>query len=161
MIDIDVVAIQQQSYSIISLPFLIRFFEQNNKKYEIICNLFFSLLGYDLSGMGEGLYKPPSREKSEDLRSRTYEKFQAIIASAVANTEGNGDNTYLLLGPIGTGAFANDIQTIAEIFADILDKPLMDSKKPIRYAFDRIWFVSIDNLDVFDKEFKKRNIIVI
>ncbi len=114
-----------------------------------------SLLGYDISGTGEGLYKPPSREKPEDLQARTYQKFQAIIASAVANTEGNGKDTYLLLGPIGTGAFANDMQMIAEIFRKILNDSLMDSKKPIRYAFDQIWFVSIDKLDVFVKEFKK------
>ncbi len=119
---------------------------------DVIC---FVLLGYDLSGMGEGLYKPPSREKPEDLRDRTYQKFQAIIASAVANTEGDGKDTYLLLGPIGTGAFANDMQMIAEIFSQILNEPLMDSKKPIRYAFDQIWFVSIDNLDIFAKQFKK------
>ncbi|CAF3868655.1 unnamed protein product [Rotaria sp. Silwood2] len=104
--------------------------------------------------MGEGLYKPPSYEKIEDLRDRTYKKIQAIIASAVANTEGNGKDTYLLLGPIGTGAFANDITMIAEIFSEILNGPLMDSEKPIRYAFDKIWFVSIDNLDVFADKFK-------
>ncbi|CAF4704311.1 unnamed protein product [Rotaria sp. Silwood1] len=109
---------------------------------------------YDLSGMGEGLYKPPSYEKIEDLRDRTYQKFQAIVASAVANTEGNGENTYLLLGPIGTGAFANDMKMIAEIFSKILNEPLMGSNNPIRYAFDQIWFVSIDNLDVFAREFE-------
>jgi hypothetical protein len=119
---------------------------------DVIC---FILLGYDLSGMGEGLYKPPSREKTEDFRTRTYEKFQAIIASAVANTEGNGKDTYLLLGPIGTGAFANNIQMIAEIFSQILNEPLMNSNKPIRYAFDKIWFVSTDSLVVFAEEFQK------
>jgi hypothetical protein len=113
------------------------------------------LIGYDLSGMSEGLYKPPSREKSDDFYNRTYQKFQAIIASAVANTEGNGKDTYLLLGPIGTGAFANSMQTIAEIFSKILNEPLMDSEKSIRYAFDQIWFVSIDSLDVFAKIFKE------
>jgi hypothetical protein len=106
--------------------------------------------------MGEGLYKPPSRERPEDLRSRTYQKFQSIIASAVANTEGNGKDTYLLLGPIGTGAFANDIRMIAELFAKILNEPLMDSKGPIRFAFDQIWFVSTDSLDTFAEEYKKK-----
>jgi hypothetical protein len=125
-----------------------------SKTYSRWFDLFF-LLGYDLSGMSEGLYKPPSREKTEELRDRTYQKFQAIIASAVANTEGNGKDTYLLLGPIGTGAFANEIQMIAEIFSRILNEPLMDSKKPIRYAFEQIWFVSTDSLDVFAIEFKK------
>jgi len=47
------------------------------------------------------------------------------------------------------------MQMIAEIFRKILNDSLMDSKKPIRYAFDQIWFVSIDKLDVFVKEFKK------
>ena len=115
----------------------------------------FLFLGYDLSGMGEGLYKPPSRENTEELYKRTYEKFQAIIASAVANSEDNGGNTYLLLGPIGTGAFSNDIKMIAEIFAKILNEPLMDSTKAIKHAFDQIWFVSIDSLDAFHEEFEK------
>jgi len=131
----------------------VRFFQDQSKR-ERTADLIVAAC-YDLSGMGEGLYKPPSREKTEDLRDRIYQKFQAIIASAVANTEGNGKDTYLLLGPIGTGAFANDMQMIAEIFSKILNEPLMDSKEAIRYAFDQIWFVSIDDLDVFTKEFKK------
>ena len=106
--------------------------------------------------MNEGLYKLPSFEKTEELRTRVYEKFQAIIASAVANTEENGKDTYLLLGPIGTGAFGNDIRMIAEIFSKILNEPLMDSEGPIKYAFEQIWFVSIDTLDVFAKEFKNK-----
>lgn len=109
-------------------------------------------LGYDLSGMGEGLYKPPSRAKSDELIERTRDKFKAIIASAVANTEGDGSRTCLLLGPIGTGAFANDPHMIAKIFSEILNAPLMGSTKAIRYAFDQIWFVSIDDLNVFQKE---------
>ncbi|CAF4565270.1 unnamed protein product [Rotaria socialis] len=106
---------------------------------------------YDLSGMGEGLYKPPSREKYQELYDHTYQKFQAIIASAVANTHGNGQDTYLLLGPIGTGAFANDMKMVAGIFSKILNAQLMDSEQAIRYAFDQIWFVSIDNLESFKK----------
>ncbi|CAF1230464.1 unnamed protein product [Rotaria sordida] len=129
----------------------VRFFQEISEK-ERITDLIVAAC-YDLSGMGEGLYKPPSHEKIDDLRARTYQKFQAIIASAVANTEGNGKDTYLLLGPIGTGAFSNDMKMIAELFSTILNEPLMDSGKPIRYAFDQIWFVSIDNLDVFVTEF--------
>lgn len=106
-----------------------------------------------MSGIGEGLYKAPSHAMPEDLRQRTSEKFQAIIAAAVANTEGNGENTYLLLGPIGTGAFANDIRLTAELFSEILNGQLMDSKKAIRYAFKEIWFVSIDELNVFKDVF--------
>jgi hypothetical protein len=105
--------------------------------------------------MGEGLYKPPSRVKVEELRDRTYQKFQAIIASAVANTEGNGENTYLLLGPIGTGAFANDVKMIAELFSKVLNEPLMDSNKPIKHAFKEIWFVSTGKPDEFAKEFSR------
>jgi hypothetical protein len=116
----------------------------------------FSILGYDLSGVGEGLYKPPSREKYEEIRDRTCQKLRAVIASAVANTEGDGKDTYLLLGPIGTGAFANDIRMIAELFAKILNEPLMDSKGPIRFAFDQIWFVSTDSLHTFAEEYKKK-----
>ncbi|CAF1488094.1 unnamed protein product, partial [Adineta steineri] len=96
----------------------VRFFqnpEQEEPLQERVTDLIVAAC-YDLSGAGEGLYKPPSREMRDpvrneepsDLYNRTYQKFQAIIASAVANTEGDGSNTYLLLGPIGTGAFGND-----------------------------------------------------
>lgn len=66
------------------------------------------------------------------------------MAAAVANTIGDGGNTYLLLGPIGTGAFGNKVEYIAEVFRQVLDMPMMNSKGPIRYAFEHIWFVSID-----------------
>lgn len=114
-------------------------------------------LGYDLSGMGEGLYKPPSRQLKEELEQRTQEKFRSIIASAVANS--NGENVYLLLGPIGTGAFSNDMRMIARLFAKVLNEPLMDSQKPIKYAFEQIWFVSTDKLTVFQEEFVKNDSI--
>ena len=80
--------------------------------------------------------------------------MQAIIASAVANTEGDGRKTYLLLGPIGTGAFHNDMKMIAELFYEILNNPLMHSKGPIRYAFEQIWFVSIGSLQIFQEVFE-------
>lgn len=111
-----------------------------------------------MSGMGEGLYKPPSYGNREELRKRTYEKFQATIASAVANTKDDGKDTYLLLGPIGTGAFANNIEMIAEIFSEILNHPLMDSENAIRYAFDKIWFVSIDSLSLFAEKFPQKTV---
>lgn len=109
--------------------------------------------GYDLSGIGEGLYKAPAGAEPISLRDRTLQKFQAIIGAAVANTEGNGQDTYLLLGPIGTGAFNNGMKMIAELFSQVLNSPLMDSKKAIRHAFKEIWFVSIDDLSIFQKEF--------
>ncbi|CAF1504091.1 unnamed protein product [Adineta steineri] len=112
---------------------------------------------YDLSGAGEGLYKPPSHGDYVDLYDRTKQKFRAIIASAVANTEGDGSSTCLLLGPIGTGAFGNDEDMIAEIFCEILNNPLMGSKEAIRYAFEQIWFVSIDRLDVFEEVFAEKD----
>ncbi|CAF1489354.1 unnamed protein product [Adineta steineri] len=136
----------------------VRFFRENPEQekppQERVTDLIVAAC-YDLSGAGEGLYKPPSREMCNDLYDRTKQKFQAIIASAVANTEGDGSKTCLLLGPIGTGAFGNDERMIAEIFCEILNQPLMGSEKAIRYAFEQIWFVSVDTLDVFAEEFQK------
>jgi hypothetical protein len=66
------------------------------------------------------------------------------MSAAVANTIGSGENTYLLLGPIGTGAFGNDVKAIGEVFREVLKMPMMQSTKPIRYAFGNIWFVSTD-----------------
>ncbi len=71
-------------------------------------------------------------------------KFQAFMAAAVANTVGDGSNTYLLLGPIGTGAFGNDVEFIAGVFRDVLEMEMMNSGRPIRYAFENIWFVSTE-----------------
>ena len=119
-------------------------------------------LGYDLSSAKQGLYRLPSPLNKDELRSRTKQKLQAVVASAVANTEGKGEregggaNTYLLLGPIGTGAFGNDIEMIAELFSEILNQPLMGSEGPIRYAFEEIWFVSIDSLVEFKAKFETR-----
>ncbi|CAF3692317.1 unnamed protein product [Rotaria sp. Silwood1] len=104
---------------------------------------------YDVSGVGEGLYEPPSKTDEYQMRTRTLQKFRAIIASAVANTEGSGKNTYLLLGPIGTGAFGNSEKMIAQLFNEVLNGSLMGSIEAIRYAFEQIWFVSTDNLDIF------------
>ena len=86
-------------------------------------------------------------------RRKNSAKFRAFIAAAVANTEGDGRNTYLLLGPIGTGAFGNDVKRIGEVFRQTLDTPMMGSKRPIRYAFEHIWFVSTDRWK--NEEFKK------
>ncbi|CAF1521174.1 unnamed protein product [Adineta ricciae] len=108
---------------------------------------------YDLTG-ARGLYRLPSPHDEADIRSRTFRKFRAIIASAVTNSEKDGSDTYLLLGPIGTGAFNNSMEMIASLFAEVLNNSLMNSDGPIRYAFDKIWFVSPANLDVFKKTFE-------
>ena len=113
-------------------------------------------IGYDLSSSKEGLYQPPSAQDTSKIRSRTLEKFQAMIASAVANTEGDGKNTYLLLGAIGTGAFANDKQMIAELFYEVLNNSLMNSREAIKYAFDQIWFVSTGSLQTFEEVFRQK-----
>lgn len=72
---------------------------------------------------------------------------------------GDGKNTYLLLGPIGTGAFGNDVQRIGEVFHQVLESSMMGSTGPIRYAFAHIWFVSTDRWknDVFRNIFTKLN----
>lgn len=69
-------------------------------------------------------------------------KFCAFIAAAAANTVGDGKTTYLLLGPIGTGAFGNDVKSIGEAFYQALNSTMLGSQRPIRYAFEHIWFVS-------------------
>ncbi|CAF3800356.1 unnamed protein product [Rotaria sordida] len=100
---------------------------------------------------GSELYDNP--RTPEELKKNNLAKFRAFMAAAVANTIGDGSNTYLLLGPIGTGAFGNDVEDIAECFRDVLEMPMMNSTRPIRYAFSNIWFVSIDDWknDIFHK----------
>ena len=73
--------------------------------------------------------------------------------AAVANTKGDGSNTYLLLGPIGTGAFGNETRDIGYAFREVLSSQMMGSKGPIRNAFANIWFVSIDKWknDIFEQ----------
>jgi hypothetical protein len=75
------------------------------------------------------------------------------MSAAVANTVGDGSNTYLLLGPIGTGAFGNDVEEIGKVFRDVLEMKMMNSSKPIRYAFEHIWFVSTEGWknDIFQQ----------
>jgi len=131
----------------------VRFFLDNRKEEGRLTDLIVAAC-YDISGASEGLYETPSSTGDNELYKRTLEKFRAIIASAVANTEGTGKNTYLLLGPIGTGAFGNDQKMIAELFSEVLNNSLMDSSKPIRYAFEEIWFVSIGSLEAFEQVFE-------
>ncbi|CAF0789125.1 unnamed protein product [Rotaria sordida] len=131
----------------------VRFFQKQSNKGRLTDLIVAA--SYDLSPSGEGLYKPPSFKDKQQISCRIRQKFQTLIASAVANTEGDGNNTYLLLGPIGTGAFANDKQMIAELFFEILNNPFMNSKQAIRYAFEQIWFVSSNSLHTFEKVFKE------
>ncbi|CAF3373876.1 unnamed protein product [Rotaria sp. Silwood2] len=100
---------------------------------------------------GHELYQNPRNK--DDWEKKNLAKFRAFIAAAVANTIGDGKNTYLLLGPIGTGAFGNDVKRIGEVFRKALNSPMMGSKELIRYSFEHIWFVSIDQWK--NEEFKK------
>ncbi|CAF1928026.1 unnamed protein product [Rotaria magnacalcarata] len=101
------------------------------------------------------LYRNP-KNKTE-WKETTLAKFHAFIAAAVANTKGDGSNTYLLLGPIGTGAFGNDVQDIAKLFREILQSKIMGSNGPIRQAFSNIWFVCTDawKNEIFEEIFSK------
>ncbi|CAF1017303.1 unnamed protein product [Adineta steineri] len=89
----------------------------------------------------------------EEWITNNVAKFRAFIAAAVANTIGDGSNTYLLLGPIGTGAFGNDVTHIGYVFRDVLRSEMMGSDGPIRNAFENIWFVSTDKWknELFEK----------
>ncbi|CAF1525625.1 unnamed protein product, partial [Rotaria sp. Silwood1] len=85
---------------------------------------------------GRELYQNPRNK--DDWEKKNLAKFRAFIAAAVANTIGDGKNTYLLLGPIGTGAFGNDVKRIGEVFRKALNSPMMGSKGSIRHAFEHI-----------------------
>lgn len=86
-------------------------------------------------------------------KRKTTSKFRAFIAAAVANTVGDGKNTYLLLGPVGTGAFGNNVEWIGQVFYQTLNSAMMGSQGAIRYAFEHIWFVSTDRWK--NEEFEK------
>ncbi|CAF3419699.1 unnamed protein product, partial [Rotaria sp. Silwood2] len=110
----------------------IRFFDsESNERYRLADMLVSAC--YCLNG--SELYDNP---RNSELRKNNLAKFRAFMAAAVANTIGDGSNTYLLLGPIGTGAFGNDVDDIAECFRDVLEMPMMNSKGAIRYAFGDI-----------------------
>ncbi|UJR20300.1 hypothetical protein I4U23_023431 [Adineta vaga] len=117
----------------------IRFFDQKSTRIRKADMLVSAC--YCLSGSPQ-LYENP--EDTDMVISNTVEKFRAFIAAAVANTKGDGSNTYLLLGPIGTGAFANDTRDIAYTFRKVLSSKMMGSTGPIANAFGNIWFVSTD-----------------
>lgn len=106
---------------------------------------------YDLTGE-HGLHPPPEKGK-ESIEEKTKKKFEAIIAAAQANSIDNGEKTYLLLGPIGCGAFKNPIQTIAQLWAQVLFQPLNEQlKTEQRHAFEQIWFISgtEEKLQIFE-----------
>ena len=126
----------------------IRFFDKETGK-ERKADMLVSAC-YCLSGSPQ-LYDNPITE--EEWITKNVAKFQAFIAAAVANTKGDGTNTYLLLGPIGTGAFGNDVTQIGYVFHDVLSSQMMGSTSPIRKAFQNIWFVSTDKWknDLFEK----------
>ena len=108
---------------------------------------------YDLTGE-HGLHTTP--QSDEQIASNTKKKLETIIASAQANTNGNGKDTYLILGPIGCGAFGNDLKSIAKLWAEILNAPLNEqSKTEQRHAFEHVWFLmgKEDKLEIFEKAF--------
>ncbi|CAF2908003.1 unnamed protein product, partial [Rotaria sp. Silwood2] len=110
----------------------IRFFRQDTDEWRLA----------DM--MVSACYCLPSRElynnpkTSTEWPEKTLATFRAFMVAAVANTRGNGSNTYLLLGPIGTGAFGNDVEDIVYAFRDVLHLKMMGSNGPIRYAFSNI-----------------------
>ena len=93
----------------------------------------------------------------EALEHNTRKKFETIVAAAQANSRENGEGTYLLLGPIGCGAFQNKIETIARIWKQVLFQPLNEQlKTEQRHAFDQIWFISgkEERLKILEKAFQ-------
>ncbi|CAF4643227.1 unnamed protein product [Rotaria sp. Silwood2] len=109
---------------------------------------------YDLTGE-HGLHKKP--DSLEDIDINTEKKLETIIAAAQANSENNGENTYLILGPIGCGAFQNKIQAIAKLWAKVLSKPLNAELNTEQcHAFEQIWFLSgsEDKLKAFEDAFR-------
>ncbi|CAF3766665.1 unnamed protein product [Rotaria sordida] len=91
---------------------------------------------YCLTGSPQ-LYDNPKTD--EEWETKNLAKFNAFMAAAVANTKGDGSNTYLLLGPIGTGAFGNDVTKIGNVFRKVLTSKLMGTNGPIAKAFENIW----------------------
>jgi len=108
---------------------------------------------YDLTGV-HGLYKPPN--DPQQIEFNTKKKLESVIAAAQANSHENGANTYLLLGPIGCGAFKNKLESIAKLWAEILLEPLNQQlQTQQRHAFHDIWFLSgtQQKLQVFENAF--------
>ncbi|CAF0762874.1 unnamed protein product [Adineta ricciae] len=104
-----------------------RFFDKSLDKIRAVDMLVSAC--YCLTGTTQ-LYDNP--RTIPELIANTVEKFRAFIMAAVANTKGDGSNTYLLLGPIGTGAFGNETKDIGYAFREVLSSQMMGSKgKPL------------------------------
>jgi hypothetical protein len=122
---------------------------QEHRKIDIV-----AAACYDLTGE-HGLHATP--DSKEKIAINTRKKLETIIASAQANTDGDGKNTYLILGPIGCGAFKNNLQSVAQLWSDILYAPLNEQNKTEqRHAFENIWFLSgtDEKLKVFEQALK-------
>ena len=108
---------------------------------------------YDRTGE-HGLYT--SHKSDEQIHVNTKKKFQTIIAAAQGNCSGKGNNTYLILGPIGCGAFQNKLETIVKLWLEVLSEPLNEQlNTQQRHAFEHIWFLgrTEPKLEVFEKHF--------
>jgi len=130
----------------------VQFFKPNHSKQYCFIDVVAAAC-YDLTGE-HGLYKPPN--SNEQIEINTKKKLETVIAAAQANTEGNGQNTYLILGPIGCGAFKNKLEIIAKLWAEILLKPLNENlNTQQRHAFQHIWFLSgtDQKLKIFEQAF--------
>ena len=109
---------------------------------------------YDLTGE-HGLHRVPASDQA--IETNTRKKLEAIIAAAQANAKDNGKNTYLLLGPIGCGAFHNKIENIARLWQEVLSRPLnTQTGTQQRHAFEQIWFISGTDhkLQIFENAFQ-------
>ncbi|CAF4141450.1 unnamed protein product [Rotaria magnacalcarata] len=103
------------------------------------------------------LYANPTSE--DEWKTKTLAKFQAFMAAAIANTKGDGSNTYLLLGPIGTGAFGNDVIEIGNVFRKVLTSKLMGSHRPISKVFENICPHLIESKRISDSSLDLNEIV--
>ncbi|CAF1094818.1 unnamed protein product [Didymodactylos carnosus] len=100
----------------------------------------------------DGLYLLPAKP-IENIRK----KIRTLIRAAQANSDGNGSNTYLLLGSMGTSANKNDITKIALLFAEELQSPLnRHLRTQQRHTFEQVWLVTTneENANIFHQCFK-------
>ncbi|CAF0880729.1 unnamed protein product [Didymodactylos carnosus] len=101
----------------------------------------------------DGLYLLPAKPIEN-----TRKKILTLIRAAQANSDGNGSNTYLLLGPMGTGAYKNDPKKIAVLLAEELQSPLNENlATQQRHTFEQVWLVTTNEgkADMFHQCFKE------